>query len=124
MNLFDQIRKEAEELDRKAKEYLDSVPFMSTDRCMRKIYIKAKQIFDESGEDWENIPEWVALTMDGWMPYSTIPNNGSIGFSLGFSVLAMEANLRHLVEIAEGRTDKELDLDVLAQSAKKDRRRS
>lgn len=36
--------------------------------------------------------------LDGWMPYTQIPRNGSLWFSLGFSVVAMEANLRMMRE--------------------------
>jgi hypothetical protein len=31
--------------------------------------------------------------MDGFIPYSRIPHNGSLYFSFGFSVQAMECNL-------------------------------
>jgi hypothetical protein len=103
MNYFADLRKKREKLDRIAEAYLDTLPFLSNEKIMERIYRKASEIFEQSGRDWENVPEWVADTMDGWMPFASIPENGSLNFALGFSMIAQDARLRNMLEIAEGR---------------------
>lgn len=118
MNYFQAIAARAEQLDELGRKYLDSLPFLPNDEVIQRIFVRAKQIFEEAEEDWEAVPDWVASTMDGWMPYATLPNNGSIYYSLGYSVVAHDAHLRNFLEIAEGRTDQRLDFPCLAEKEK------
>ena len=113
MTYFEKISAECDKLTQKANKYLSGLEFIPNDQVMNRIYAKAKEIFFEANENWDAVPEWVAQTMDGWMPYSTIPRNGSIGFALGYSPASQDAHLRNLLEIVEGRETKELDFPVV-----------
>ena len=113
LNYFTALTEECEVLNKKARAYLDTLPFISNQECMNRIFKRAAEIFEEANEDWGAVPEWVADTMDGWMPYSGVPQNGSMYFSLGFSPVSLDAHLRNLLEIAEGRETKELDFDIV-----------
>lgn len=113
--LFVDLAERAAELDSLGQAYLDSLPFVSNEEICERVWKRANEVFAAAGEDWEAVPEWVANTMDGYIPYSQIPRNGSLHFSLGFSVVSLEAHLRNLLEIAEGRTSVELDFPVLAE---------
>ncbi len=112
MNPFERISEEAEKLTEKANKYLDGLEFLTNGAVCKRIYKAAKIIFERNNEDWDKVPEWVADTMDGWIPYSKIPHNGSINFVLSFSSAAQDAHLRNLLERVEGRETKELDFGV------------
>jgi len=110
MNYFNAIIKRADELNQQAQEYLDGLELISNLECIERIDKKAQEIWDEAkkqyGEDvWDHVPSWVADIMDCWFPYTNVPKDGSIYFSLGFSPVALDANLRKLLEHAEGRTE-------------------
>lgn len=113
MNYIQELMTGCEELDRKGQAYLDGLPFLPNDEVKQRIFVKARELFDAANEDWDAVPEWVAQTMDGHMPYSVIPRNGSLYFSLAFSIVSMEAHLRNLLERVEGRETKELDFPVI-----------
>lgn len=112
-NYFESITEACDELDRQGNEYIDRFDFIPNDEICKRIWNAANKIFKDSGEEWNLVPEWVANTMDGWMPYANIPRNGSLFFSLGFSCVSQDAHLRNLLEIAEGRETKWLDFDCL-----------
>lgn len=122
MNYFETITDECNKLDELGQAYLDKLPFMDNDTVVQGIFKKAKEIFESHNENWETIPEWVANTMDGWMPYAGIPKTGSLFFSLGFSVVANDALLRNLLEVAEGREEKFLDFFNLVDKKVVDKR--
>ena len=69
-----------------------------------RIHKAAFELFKISGENWDAIPDWAATVVEGGMPYYGVPRNGSLKFTLGFSVVSQEAHLRNLLERAEGRT--------------------
>ncbi len=103
MNYFSAIAKRASELDDIAQKYLDSLPFIPDPECVQRIYKEALKIFKENNENWNKVPEWVASSVDGYMPFSAPPIPGSMYVSLGHSPVARSANLRMLLEYAEGR---------------------
>lgn len=113
MNYFQELVSGCDELDRKGQAYLDSLPFLPNDEVKQRIHNKAVEIFNAANEDWDAVPEWVSQTMDGHIPYGVLPTNGSLYFAMAFSVVSMEAHLRNLLEIAEGRETKELDFPVI-----------
>lgn len=115
MNYFDAIKKRTEELDLLGQNYLNKFDFLPNDQICERIWTAAKKMFSDKKEDFDSCPWWVAQTMDYCLPYSTIPKNGSIYFSLGFSSVSQDAHLRNLLEIAEGRETTELDFEVLAK---------
>ena len=115
MNYFVQIMEECEKLDEKADAYLSKLPFMPNDDVAERLHKAAWKQFKDAGEDWGAIPDWVADIVDGHMPYYGIPHNGSILFSLGFSVASQEAHLRNLMEIAEGRETEMLDFPTVVK---------
>ena len=111
MNYFSAIAKRATELDALGTAYLDTVPFMSNDKVCKRLCAIACEI-DKS--DKEN-PEWVDSTMDGYLPFGSVPRNGSLYFSLGFAVAAQDARRRNLLEVEEGREAVELTFPPLAE---------
>jgi hypothetical protein len=115
MNYFDAIKRRTEELDVLGQAYLNKFDFLPNDQICDRIWAAAKKIFLDKNEDFDSCPWWVAQTIDYCLPYSTIPKNGSIYFSLGFSSVSQDAHLRNLLEIAEGRETMELDFEVLAK---------
>ncbi len=110
---FKQVTEACNELDRKGQVYLDSLPFISNDESIDRIFNRARAIFTEANEDFDTVPEWVAQTMDYYIPYA-IPGSsgGSIMAAMAHSITSQDAHLRNLLEIAEGRTSKELDFPV------------
>jgi len=102
MNYFAAIAKRSEELNDMAQVYLDSLPFISDPDCVGMIWEKANEIFKAANENWAKVPEWVADSMDGYVPFSQSPSNGSLYVTLGHAVTARSANLR-MLEYAYGR---------------------
>lgn len=111
MNYFSAISKRAEELNALGQEYLNKLPFMSNDDVCQRLWDVAWEI---DASDQEN-PDWVWSTTEGNIPYGGVPRNGSLYFSLGFAMVANDACLRNLLEVAEGRETEELDLATLAE---------
>ena len=115
MDYFKAISFRASQLDDLANAYLSNLPFLSNEQVLERLWVKAKEIWNQNGGDFNGkSPEWVENWMDGWQPCST-PQNGSIYFSLGWSVASQDAHLRNLLERAEGREIKELDFAILAE---------
>lgn len=111
MNYFSAIKKRADELNLMGEDYLDKLPFMNNEEICQRLWEIAWEI---EKSDQEN-PEWVDMTLDGFIPYSSIPRNGSLYFSLGRAVVAQDALLRNLLEVAEGRETKELSFNFIAE---------
>lgn len=107
MDYFTAISHRCNQLTEISQAYLDKLPFIPNDEVMERIWNAAQKYEAEldADIDWDSVPEWAARTLDGWMPYSQEPRNGSIYFALGYSVVAQEANLRRLLEYVEGGTD-------------------
>lgn len=119
MNYFSKISEGCDKLTEIGQTYLDSLPFIPSGEAAERIWNKARSIFDSLGGDekaWEdeNLPQWVADTMDWAVPYTQIPRNGSLHYSLGWSVVAQEANLRALLEYVEGREPEQRKFQMLA----------
>ncbi len=105
------------QIDTLAHEYLNTFEFFPNDAICERIWNAALSKFEGSTKKWddETLPEWVLLTMDGRMPYACESRNGSLFYSLAFSPASRDAHLRNLLEIAEGRTAKELEFPVMAE---------
>ena len=115
MNYFKAITTRCEELDKLGQAYLDRFEFLPNDQVLDRIWAKAWELFEAAGKDFKKIPEWAASAVDGHIPYSAPPRNGSLYYLMGWSVVAQDAHLRNQLEIAEGRETKELDFPVLAE---------
>lgn len=115
MLYFSDLSKKCDELNALGQAYLDSLPTIPNDEVVNRIMTRAHQIFEENNEDWDKIPEWVGFVLDGHVPYSLPPKDGSINALLGHSMVSQEAHLRNLLEIAEGRTTEELTFPVRAE---------
>jgi hypothetical protein len=111
MNYFAAISARCAELNEAGQRYLDQFDFIPNDEILQRIWDKAWEIDAQPGEN----PEWVDMTCDNCIPFGSVPNNGSIYYSLGWAETANDACLRNLLEIAEGRTTEELDLATLAE---------
>ena len=131
MSVFDELIQGAEELTEKANAYMEGKEFLPNNEVTDRIWKASLKLFERHGGkfsendtllfdglDWEALPWWAAQTLDGWMPYSAVPRNGSLKFSLGFSPAALDANLRNIMEIAEGRETEELDFGICADFKK------
>ena len=112
-DLFTWIKDEGNKLDILGKAYLDKFDFIANDDMAQRLAEISWRLFEESGKDWDSIPWWAANIQDGWMPFYHPPKNGSLHYSLGFSMVSQEAHLRNLLEIAEGREKKELDFPLI-----------
>jgi hypothetical protein len=115
MSYFEELIAAEQVITKKANDYLDKLPFMSNDEVMEKLHKIAWKLFRDKNENFDAIPDWAATIVDGWMPYVSSRPNGSLNYTLGFSVASQDAHLRNLLEIAEGREEKELDFDVVAK---------
>lgn len=113
MNYFQAIVHRANELDNLGLNYLKDLPFMSNDSILELLYDKACKMFNECNEDWDKIPDWAATLLDNGILYGSF-RSGSLYKTLGFSVVSNDAHLRNLLERVEGRTDKELDFEIIA----------
>lgn len=115
MNYFEAISFRCSQIDDLASNYLSRLPFLSNEEVLDRLWVKACEIWESNGKEFnQKSPEWVENWMDGWPPYST-PNNGSLYFSLGWSLVSQDAHLRNLLERAEGREKEELNFPILAE---------
>jgi len=117
MHYFEAIKHRADELNLQGRQYLDRLPFMHNEAVCERLWEIAQAIDAAPGEN----PDWVDSAMDGWIPFSTLPRNGSLYFALGYAMVAQDARLRNLLEVAEGRETEELDLATLAEQEIVDR---
>lgn len=114
-NYFAALVEKASKLDELANKYLENFKPMSNEEAVNRIHKAAQELLKEAGENFDQLPDWAAESLDGHVPYSTIPKNRSLGFTLGFSIASQEAHLRNLLEIAEGRTTQHLSFPVVAK---------
>ncbi len=118
MNYFAAIKFRCEEIDALAQTYLDKFQFMSNGDILQRLWEIAKfQFKTKCNDDWDKIdalPEWMGNFLDGWTPYAP-SKNGSLYYSLGYSVVSADAHLRNLLERTEGRETKELDFPILTE---------
>ena len=87
-----------------------------------RIWKIAADLFAQHKENWDNLPEWAANVIDNGVPYCSSPKNGSLFYSLGYSVVSRDAHLRNLLEIAEGRETQELNFPVVVDKEIVDKR--
>lgn len=124
---FRELAAAADELTAKADAYMAGKEFIPNDQVIDRIWAACLKLFERHGGrysgggtllfdglDWESLPWWAAQTLDGGMPYASIPRDGSLGFSLGFSPASQDAHLRNIMEIAEGRETEELNFPTRA----------
>jgi len=117
MGYFEAITYRVSEIDKMAQAYLDKFEFLSNEDILQRLWEIANNEFDKIGRDWNKIdliPEWIGDFLDGWIPYAP-SKNGSLYYSMGYSVISADAHLRNLLERAEGRERNELDFGVLAE---------
>jgi hypothetical protein len=115
MGYFAAIVKRCSELDELGQNYLSRLEFLSRDAICERIWNKANTLFRAAGEDFDKVPDWVASTVDGYIPYSCMSRNGRLYYKLGYSVVAQDALLRNLLEIVEGRESIELDFPCVVE---------
>lgn len=108
-----QLMDGADELSAKGEAYLRNLPFLPNNEVAERIFKRAWEIFKASGEDFDAVPDWVASSVDGTVPYASESRNGSLAYLMGYSPEARDARLRNLLEIAEGRETQELDFDFV-----------
>lgn len=126
MNYFQAISKRCNELTEKANTYLEMFDDgLSNDEMIQKIFDKSVILMNEAkerGEDfWETLPDWATSSLDYAVPFSNIPINGSLYFSLGFSIAAFEANLRILYEyVMDDSKDGNEELEFFVALSEKD----
>ena len=94
MNYFEAISHRADELNVEGQSYLDRLPFMDNEAVCERLYELAVEIDEQPGEN----PDWVDSTLDGHIPFGSVPRNGSLFFTMGFAVSANDARLRNLLE--------------------------
>ena len=119
-NYFEELARRAELLSDRGQEYLDGFSFMANEKIISavvdKIYSKyglPEEFIVWQSFDWNQATGLEQSILDGWFPYAGIPKNGSLRFSLGFSPVANDANLRNVYEhIVNGA--KLLDLPIIA----------
>ena len=116
MDYFSAIKRRADELNEEGKKYLSNLPFMSNQDVLDKLWKIANEKYDYDRwcKSFDNCPWWVDAIFDGLAPYGEC-NNGSLYYMLGRAVVAEDALLRNLLEIAEGRESKELELCCVAE---------
>ncbi len=105
MNYFEAIAKRCAELDALAEERMKGLPFISCPDMVDFLWVEAHRIFKTENEDWDAVPDWVGYAMDGFIPFTQPPHNGSIYHALGFSMQAMEYNLRLYYEAVKAGRD-------------------
>jgi hypothetical protein len=118
MNYFAAISFRCNQLDEMGQKYLDKFEFLSNDAILNRLWKIAQKLFkDKCNEDWaqiDKIPDWAGNYLDGWIPYAP-SRNGSLFYSMGYSVVSCDAHLRNLLERAEGREKNELDFPVVVE---------
>ena len=118
MGYFTDISNKCTELSKTAQVYLDKYDFISSQDCISRIWSWAWSNMDKD-EDGNPIfngkNELAEDIVDGGVPYSVPPKNGSIHYSLGWSIVAQEANLRSLLEFVEGRQKEWIKFQCLVE---------
>jgi hypothetical protein len=117
MSYFNLIVEECNKLNLKAQTYLDSLPFIDNDTLINKIWSWAWEQMDKDQNGYVIFNGKNSLAeeiIDEGVPYTKIPNNSSIHYSLGWAIVAQDANLRSLYEFIEGRQTEQLTFKMLA----------
>lgn len=121
MSYFDLISEECNKLNLKAQEYLDTLPFIDNIELINKIWSWAWNQVDKDENEcviFNGKHQLAEEIIDAGVPYVEMPNNGSIHYSLGWAIVAQDANLRSLYEFIEGRQTEQLTFKMLADLPK------
>jgi len=121
MSYFKQISENCETLSDIADNYLKSLPYIDNDSCIKRIWDWACSQMESDGTGYfifNGKNDFAEQIVDSGVPYSEIPTNGSLRYSLGWSVTAQEANLRSLLEFVEGRQSEWTLFECLADGDK------
>lgn len=117
MGFFSDLSKRCDQLSEVAQKYLDTLPFISSEECTKRIWNWAWEQVDKDDRGdviFNEKHDFAEQIIDGGVPYSEQPSNGSLHYSLGWSVTAQDANLRSLLEFVEGRQNEWIKFKCLA----------
>lgn len=95
-SFFDRLREEAEKLDAIADEYLQQKE--RPEKSLEDLWIENTELgykwFHDAGEDWNAVPEAVAMIADGYTPYGPehCSSRVSLGVLIGRSLSSIEAH--------------------------------
>ena len=111
---FKELARIAKELDRLGLEYLAGLPEMDDDEVAERLWNTIHSRYKDP-IDWDNLPAWwYGEVLDYHVPYYGSPVRGSLGHSLGMSLVSRSAHLRNLLEQTEGRESESLSFPVCA----------
>jgi hypothetical protein len=120
-NYFQQIIDECNKLDDLAEEFLKNRKGCY-DKSTVDVWKENTELgyawFKRCGEDFDKVPEVVAQIADGHTPYGPdlIEKNGSIAYSLGLSVVSIDAHAWRLNDFLKGKVDTpDLPFGILAK---------
>lgn len=116
MNYFEKITSRCNELDKLGQDYLDQFDFIPSDKLAEAIAEKAYEIFKSKNKDWDKIDDLTADILDNGVAFCGVPNNGSLYYAMGYSMVSQDAHLRNLYNnYVLGLNEGELDFPVLAE---------
>lgn len=121
MSYFKRISDECTKLSETAQKYLDKLEFIDSELCCRKIWDWACSQMDEDERGYfvfNGKNELAEYIVDSGIPFSEMPSNGSLHYSLGWSIVAQDANLRSLLEFVEGRQKEWVKFECLVDLEK------
>lgn len=117
MGFFKSISDACEDLSQVAQGYLDTLPFIASEEVVQRVWNWACNQMDKDERDHFIFNGKNGLAediVDTGVPFSMQPTNGSLHYSLGWSIVAQEANLRSLLEYVEGRQQEWIKFKCLA----------
>jgi len=118
MDYFSKISERCNQLSHIGAAYMDKLPFIPTEDVVQKIWDWAWLQMDKDGDGnivWNGKNELAEDIIDSGVPFSEAPSNGSLHYTLGWSVVAQEANIRSLFEFIEGRQPEWIKFQCLAE---------
>ncbi len=122
MSYFTDLVNASKELDKLAAPYCENRPDWSLEdiageNCkLAWKWVKDNNIDLDKAEDWDKMPEIIANIVDGWVPFSSPSNNGSLNYTLGLSLVSLEAHAWALYDYLSGKTQScELPFELVAK---------
>lgn len=106
-NYFKELTLRNERLSEECRKHIDALPelSMSIDEMAQEIASWCWSEFKKVDEDWDKIDEypwWVGQTVDHGVPCSSVPHNGSLACTMGYSVESAELHVRAMLEYCRG----------------------